>query len=45
LDSGDGMDSIFIDHCFINSMRFFKIDEDTIEFGRDIIKMFYPLSI
>jgi hypothetical protein len=29
---------IFTDHCFINYMKFYKIDENTIEFARDIIK-------
>jgi hypothetical protein len=30
-------DLIFTDHFFINCMRFYKIDENTIEFARDII--------
>jgi hypothetical protein len=29
---------IFTDHCFINGMKFYKIDEDTIEFAKEIIK-------
>jgi hypothetical protein len=37
-------DSIFIDHCFINCMKYYKIDEDTIEFARDIIKDVLPLK-
>jgi hypothetical protein len=36
-------DSIFSDHCFINCMKNYKIDDDIIEFARDIIK--YILSL
>jgi hypothetical protein len=26
-------DSIFNDHCFINGMKFYKINDETIEFA------------
>jgi hypothetical protein len=38
------MYEIFSDHCFINCMKSYKIDEDIIEFARDIIKDVLPLK-
>jgi hypothetical protein len=35
-------DPIFTDHCFINCMKYYGINEDTIEFAKDIIKDVLP---
>jgi hypothetical protein len=37
-------DNIFTDHCFINSMKFYKLDNDVIEFAKDLIKDVLPLK-
>jgi hypothetical protein len=33
-----------LDHCFINCLKYYKIDPDTIEFARDIIRDALPLK-
>jgi hypothetical protein len=37
-------DPIFIDHCFINCFTYYRLDEDKIEFAKDIIKDILPLK-
>jgi hypothetical protein len=32
------------DHCFINCLRYFEIDSETIEFAKDIIRDILPLK-
>jgi hypothetical protein len=36
---------IYTNHCFINCMKYYRIDNDIIEFAKDIIKDVYHLSI
>jgi hypothetical protein len=37
-------DDIFTDHCFINCMKYYWLEEDSIEFAKDIIKDVLPLK-
>jgi hypothetical protein len=37
-------DDIYTNHCFINCMKYYRLDNDIIEFARDIIKDVLPLK-
>jgi hypothetical protein len=37
-------DEVFTGYCFINCMKYYMIDEDIIEFAKDIIKDVLPLK-
>jgi hypothetical protein len=37
-------DEVFTNHCFINCMKYYRLDEDTIEVAKDIIKDVLPLK-
>jgi hypothetical protein len=37
-------DDIYTNHCFINCMNYYRLDEDIIEFAKDIIKDVLPLK-
>jgi hypothetical protein len=37
-------DPIFTDHCFINCLKYYRVDKDKIEFAKDIIKDVLPLK-
>jgi hypothetical protein len=44
LDKEDGND-IYTNHCFINCMKYYRLDNDIIEFTKDIRKDILPLNI
>jgi hypothetical protein len=38
------LDEKFTEHWCINCMKYYRIDEDTIEYAKDIIKNVLPLK-